>query len=232
LKKQKFYYFVSKKAFNIEGLGPQIIEKFLEEGLISSYDDLFTLEEGDIMTLDGFKEKSSKNIIDSIKKSREISLARLLVSLSIDQIGEETAYEISEHFRSVEKIQNASVSDLKEISGVGDVVAESLYSWFRNSDNKKMLSRLLKQIKIKEGLKKEKGKFFGKTFVFTGSLISLTRDEAQEKVRAFGGSISSSVSKNVDYVVVGNDPGTKYNRAKELGVVIISEKELIALINS
>lgn len=232
LQKQKFYYFVSKKAFNIEGLGPQIIDRFLEEGLITSYDDIFTLNAGDISILSGFKEKSAENIINAIEKAKKVSLARFLIALSIDQVGEETAHDLAEHFPSLTHIQNASLEELEYIQGVGNVVAESIYKWFSSPVNKNMLKQLLKHVTIKEGIKKKKGKLSGKVFVFTGSLHGLTRDEAKEKIRLLGGSISSSVSKNIDYVVVGIDPGTKYNKATELGITTITEKEFIALINT
>ena len=232
LQKQKFYYFVSKKAFDIEGLGPQIIDRFLEEGLIVSYDDIFTLEAGDINVLPGFKEKSAENLIIAIGKAKEVTLARLLIALSIDQVGEETAHDMAEHFSSLSNIQNASLEELENISGVGTVVAESIYTWFKDPANKGMLKRLLQNITLIESTKKQNGKLAGKTFVLTGSLHGLTRGEAQEKIRSLGGSISSSVSKNTDYVVVGSDPGTKHSRAKELGVTILSEEELVALIGA
>ncbi len=232
LQKQKFYYFVSKKAFNIEGLGPQIIDRLLDEGLVSSYDDIFTLEEGDISALDRFEETSARNLIQAIKKASKVSLARFLISLSIDQVGEETAHDLANHFYSLKKIQSAQLQELENISGIGNVVAESIYMWFKNSSNRDMLRRLLEHVELIEGVKNKGGKFSGNTFVLTGSLQELTRDEAHDKIRELGGSVSSSVSKNTDYVVVGLEPGTKYNKAKDLGVKIITEKDFIALIGS
>ncbi len=232
LQKQKFYYFVSKKAFNIEGLGPQIIDRFLEEGLVTSYDDIFTLEEGDISALSGFKEKSARNLIKEIRKAKNVSLSRLLISLSIDQVGEETAHDLAEHFSSILHIQSASLEELESISGVGTVVAESIHSWFRDIDNKNMLERLLNRIIIKKDAKKKRKDFLGKVFVLTGSLQNLTRDEVKERIRLLGGSISSSVSSRTDYVVVGRDPGTKYDNAKKLNIKILSEEEFIAFMNT
>ncbi|HEC32848.1 MAG TPA: NAD-dependent DNA ligase LigA [Candidatus Kaiserbacteria bacterium] len=232
LQKQKFYYFVSKKAFNIEGLGPQIIDRFLEEGLVTSYDDIFTLEEGDISALSGFKEKSARNLIKEIRKAKNVSLSRLLISLSIDQVGEETAHDLAEHFSSILHIQSASLEELESISGVGTVVAESIHSWFRDIDNKNMLERLLNRIIIKKDAKKKRKDFLGKVFVLTGSLQNLTRDEVKDRIRLLGGSISSSVSSRTDYVVVGRDPGTKYDNAKKLNIKILSEEEFIAFMNT
>jgi len=232
LQKQKFYYFVSKKAFNIEGLGPQIIDRFLEEGLIASFDDIFTLTEGDISALPGFKEKSAKNLIAAIEQGKHVSLPQLLIALSIDQVGEETAHDLADHFSSLTKIQNSSADELESVSGVGSVVAHSICAWFKNVSNKRMLAQLLQHIALKETPRKKKGKLSGKTFVLTGTLVGLTRSEAQESIRLLGGSISNSVSKKTDYVVTGRDPGTKYNRAQDLGVATLSEEEFIALMST
>ena len=232
LQKQKFYYFVSKKAFNIEGLGPQIIDRLLEEGLVVSYDDIFTLETGDISALDGFKEKSAENLITAIEKAKEISLARFLIALSIDQVGEETAHDLANHFYSLENIQNASIEDLENISGVGTVVAESIGAWFKDPVHKEELKRLRTHILLKEESPKKTGKLLEKTFVLTGTLHVLSRNEAKEKIRLLGGSVSSSVSKKTDYVVAGKDPGTKYDKAQELNIKILSEREFVALLNA
>jgi DNA ligase (NAD+) len=232
LQKQKFYYFVSKKAFNIEGLGPQIIDRFLEEGLITSYDDIFTLKEGDISALSQFKETSAKNIITAIENAKDITLARFLISLSIDQVGEETANDLAEYFVKLPSIQEASVDDLESISGVGSVVAESINAWFKDKGNKDLIKRLLSHISVKGGFKMNDFRLSGKTFVLTGSLEGLSRDEAKDKIRSRGGSVSSSVSNKTDYVVAGKEPGTKYDKAVELKVKILSEVEFVALISS
>ena len=232
LQKQKFYYFVSKKAFNIDGLGPQIIDRFLEEGLISSYDDIFTLEEGDISALSQFKETSAKNIIRAIENAKDVTLARFLISLSIDQVGEETANDLAEHFSTLSNIQRASIEELENISGVGSVVAESIHKWFKDKENKSLLKRLRAHIFIEGGIRKNNFRLSGKTFVLTGSLQELTRDEAKDIIRSQGGSISSSVSKKTDYVVAGKDPGTKYDSARELNVTVLSEKQFVALMKA
>ncbi|MEX0652399.1 MAG: NAD-dependent DNA ligase LigA [Candidatus Paceibacterota bacterium] len=232
LQKQKFYYFVSKKAFNIEGLGPQIIDRLLEEGLIAQYDDIFTLRAGDIQALPGFKEKSSENLINAISAGRNVTLPRFLIALSIDQVGEETAHDLAAHFGSLKKIKEADVSSLERVSGVGRIVAESIYTWFHNPVHSEMLTRLLKHVVIKSESVQKKGVFSGKVFVLTGSLKELSRDEAHEKIRISGGSVSSSVSKNTDYVVVGESPGTKYDKAVALGVETLSERAFIALMKS
>lgn len=230
--KRKFQYFASKKAFDIEGLGPQIIEKLLEKNLISSFEDIFTLKKGDLLELEGFGDKSADNLLSEIEKAKQIELARFIVSLSIDQVGEETAYDLTKHFGTLKNIQNASKEELKNIEGIGDVVASSIYNWFRDSENKKLLDRVLKHINIKENLQqvRQGQSLLGKIFVLTGTLSGLSRDKAKSKIRALGGSVSSSVSKNTDFVVAGKNPGSKYTEAQRLGVKILNEKEFIKLI--
>ncbi len=231
--KRKFYHFVSKKAFDIDGLGPSIIDVLLEENLISSYDDIFSLEKGDLLSLPRFAEKSVNNLLEAIEKAREVELARFLVGLSIEQVGEETAIDLADYFGTLEKIQKASLEDLEAIDGVGDVVAKSIYDWFRDKNNQHLLERLLKQVKIKKpgNPVSKSGKFSGKKFVLTGTMETMSRDEAKEKIRALGGEVSSSVSKNTDYVVAGETPGSKYDKALSLGIKIIDEKEFKKLIS-
>lgn len=232
--KRKFYHFVSKKAFNIEGLGPKIIDLLLEENLLSSYDDIFTLKKGDLIDLPRFAEKSVDNLLKEIDEAREIELPQFIISLSIDQVGEETAYDLARYFGALKNIQDANVDDFEKIEGVGDVVAKSIYDWFKNKDNKQLLNRLLKHTKIHKQKIQYKGEPFilkGKVFVLTGTLDSMSRDEAKGKIRALGGDISSSVSKETDFVVAGENPGLKYERAKLLGVKILDEERFVELLN-
>jgi DNA ligase (NAD+) len=226
--KRKFHYFVSKKAFNIDGLGPKVVDKFLELGLITNFDDIFTLQEGDILELEGFQDKSVKNLMKSIEESKKITLSRFLVSLSIDQVGEETAIDLSNHFGGLEKVKKSDLSELQNIEGVGEIVGKSIFDWFRSKDSSDLTDRLLKHVKIEEQRVVSK-KLSGKTFVLTGTLKSMERDEAKEKIRSLGGDVSGSVSKRTDYVVAGEKAGSKANIAKELGVKILSEKEFLAL---
>jgi|TARA_Y100000310_G_scaffold342002_1_gene443274 DNA ligase (NAD+) len=230
-KRRKFHHFVSKKALNIDGLGPQIVDLLLEEGLINSYDDIFTLKEGALLQLPGFKEKSVENLLDSIQESKDTTLPRFIIGLSIEQVGEETAHDLAGHFGSLESIMKASEEELAGIEGIGDVVGKSISSWFKNNSNKNIVDKLLKYVSI-EKIKKTGSSLSDKTFVLTGTLESLSRDEASEKIRSLGGNLSSSVSSSTDYVVVGRSPGLKFDTAKELRVETISENEFIALISS
>jgi len=225
---ERLVHFVSRKAFDIEGLGYKIVERFLDEGLIRDAADLYELEAGDILPLERFAEKSAANLIEAILKSKKISLAKFLYALGIRHIGEETAVDLANYFGSLEKIRQASREDLRSVPNVGGVMAESLYEWFREKNNASFVDRLLEHVKI---IKPTIGKqpLRGMKFVLTGSLESMARDEAKEKIRVLGGDVTSSVSKETDYVVAGREPGSKYDKAKRLGVKIINEKEFLEM---
>jgi len=179
-------------------------------------------------------EKSADNLLLEIENAREIELAQFLISLSIDQVGEETAYDLASHFGTLDKIQKASIKDFEIIPGVGGVVAHSIFGWFEDKNNQELLKRLQKYVKIQGQTLDLDGKskglpLDGKTFVLTGTMQSMSRDDAKAKIRALGGNTSSSVSKKTDYVVTGKDPGSKYNDAQKLGVKIINENEFMKL---
>lgn len=228
--KRKFYHFVSKKAFNIDGCGPKIIDVLLENNLISNFDDIFTLKKGDLFALPRFGEKSVDNIFVSVDKSREISLAKFIVSLSIPQVGEETAIDIAKYFRTIEGIRRAKIEDLQIIDGVGDIVGKSVYEWFTDNDNNNLVNRLLKHIKIVEENKTSEDRLSGKSFVITGTLSSMSRDEIKDKIRMLGGEISESISSKTSYLIVGENPGSKLEKAKKLGIKILDESSFLELI--
>jgi len=231
VQKRKFYHFVSKHAFDMEGCGPKIIDVLLEHNLISNFDDIFTLKRGDVLNLPRFAEKSVDNLLASIEKAREVPLARFIVSLSIPQVGEETAIDLADHFGTLEKIRSAKTEELEAINGVGDVVGKSVFEWFKDAENKKLTDRLLKQVHIIESKPaKTKGKLSGRSFVITGTLSSMSRDEAKEKIRALGGDVSESVSAKTSYLVCGENPGSKRDKAENLGVKILDEKEFLSLV--
>ncbi|MFA5987511.1 MAG: NAD-dependent DNA ligase LigA [Candidatus Paceibacterota bacterium] len=227
--KRKLYYFASKKAFDIDGLGPKIIDLLVENQLISGPVDIFDLKEEDLVDLPGLGEKSAKNLLEAVDKARFVALPRLLISLSIDQVGEETAYDLAEHFETIEAVSRASVDDLQKINGVGSVVAESIFKWFNDSSNKKIIRDLLSKIKV-GGREKRKDDLAGKTFVVTGTLLSLSRDEAHKIIRDLGGDVSSSVSAKTSFVLAGDNPGSKLQKAKELGVAVLTEAEFLKMV--
>jgi DNA ligase (NAD+) len=228
--KRRLYHFVSKQAFNIEKMGPKIVDALLKENLIADFADIFTLKKGDVLALPRFAEKSVDNLLTSIEQSRKVGLARFIIGLSIMNVGEETAIDMAEHFGTLENLRNASTEKLEAIEGVGPVVAQSVHAYFRDKNNKKIVDDLLKQVTIQKVIKTSasasmvNSEISGKTFVLTGTLQTMTRDEAKEKIRSLGGDVSSSVSKDTDYVVAGENAGSKLDKAESLGVPVLDEK--------
>lgn len=218
-------------AFEIYTVGPKIIARFKDEGLISDAADLFALTEGDINTLERFGEKSAENIIKSINDHRKISLAKFVYALGIQNVGETTSEDLADHFHSLEKIMTASADEINAIENVGSVVSSSVYDWFKHKENIRFINKLLENgVEIVNPEKKKAGKFTGKTFVITGTLETMSRDEAKAKIKSLGGKTAESVSKNTDYVVVGDSPGSKYEKAQKLGIEILDEPAFIKLI--
>ena len=230
--RRKLAYFASRNVFNIDGLGPKIIAQLMSAGLISNFDDIFRLKYGDLQTLERFGEKSIDNLLNSIEKAREVALARFIASLSIPQVGEETARDIADRFGTAEQFAKANFQDLQDIEGVGPVVAKAITEWFKDRENRRLFERLLKQVRVKkqETRGKKQGKLMGKKFVLTGTLEGLSREEAKERIRIQGGEVVGSVSKNTDYVVAGEEPGEKLAKAQELGVRVLNEHEFIILL--
>ncbi len=230
LTKRKLYHFVSKKCLDIDGLGPKQIDLFMENDLISDFIDIFTLKKGDIEILPRMGEKSAQNIIDSIEHAKNTDMYRLLFALSIPQVGEETARDIAEVCNyDFDRLRKMSLNDFENIYGIGEVVAKNIYDWFQLEKNNILLDKLLDFIKIKKPIKGEKkNEFFnGKSFVLTGTLTKYSRDEAGEIIRKLGGNIVGSVSKKTDYVLAGENAGSKLDKANELGIEILNESEFI-----
>lgn len=234
---ENMIHFVSKKGMNIDGLGDKIVEQLISEGLIKDTADLYELKIGDIQSLERFAQKSAENLISAIEHSKQAELAKFIYALGIRYVGEETAVLLSHNVKRIthnitdfiKVMQKMSIDDLQKIDGVGEKVAQSIYEWFRNKEHIDFLQRLERGGVAFESqaLRVTPQTLLGKSFVLTGSLSSLTRDEAKAKIREMGGSLSSSVSKKTDYVVAGDNPGSKYDKAKKLGVKIIDEGEFI-----
>jgi DNA ligase (NAD+) len=231
-KRRKFYYFVSKKGFDIDGCGPKVIDALLDAELIGNFDDLFTLTVGDVLTLPRFAQKSAENLVESIDKASTVTLGKFLTALSIEHVGEETAHDIADAFGGIGKVRQASFEDFNAMYGVGEVVAQSLASWFADEHHATLLERLLAQIHIvnPQKLKAKSTKLLGKTFVLTGTLATLDRDDAKERIRALGGEIAESVSKKTFAVVAGENPGSKLDKAQILGVQILDEQEFLEIL--
>ncbi len=229
--RRKLYHFTSKKVFNIDGLGPKVVDQLVDAGLITTFADIFRIEKGDIEGLPRFAEKSVHNLLDAIEKAKRVTLPRFITSLSIPQVGEETAILLSDTFGSFEKIRNASIEDLEKIEGVGPIVAQEIVEWFSQNVHSKLVDDLLKYVEIVKPKKKTGGALLGKTVVVTGTLPTLSREEAQQLVRDNGGNAASSVSKNTDYVLAGEKAGSKLAKAEDLGVEIIDEAKFLDMID-
>jgi DNA ligase (NAD+) len=238
LQRRRFHYFVSRVAFNIDGCGPKVIDALLDAGLISTFPDLFTLTKGDVMSLPRFAEKSADNLIESIDKARSQPLPRFITALSIDHVGEETAYALADHFKTLLALMSATESELSAIDGIGPVVARSVSTWFADDAHRAMVNRLAQQVSIQkiEAWRGEGagvgavGKLAGLTFVLTGTLPTLERAAAEEMIRKAGGEVSSSVSKKTSYLLAGESAGSKLEKAEALGVKVIGEEEFLNLI--
>jgi DNA ligase (NAD+) len=230
--RRKLHYFASKPVFNITDMGPKVIDQLMEENLIATPVDIFTLELGDLLPLERFAQKSAENLIQSISQAREVTLARFIMGLSIDNVGEETAILIADKFETIKKVRTAILDELMSINGVGDIVAQSVYDFFKSDQGINLVDGLLQYIQIKENKKVAAGLsgkniFNGKTVVLTGTLIQMGRSEAKQKLRDLGASVSSSVSIKTDFVIAGENAGTKLQKATELGVSVLTEDEFL-----
>lgn len=241
-KREHLYHFVSKKGFDIAGLGPKIIDQLSEEGLIGDAADIFSLEEGDLLPLERFAETSAKKLVESIQSRKKISLEKFIFSLGIPHVGEESAVDLSKILSAGKTIKSPDdlllaaskfkAEDWEKIKDIGPVVAKALYDWFHNANNIEFLRKISKA-KIEIIAKKpsaKAAKLAGLTFVLTGELSTMSRGEAKEKIRTLGGEISESVSKKTSFVVAGENPGSKLEKAERLGVKILNEKEFLKLI--
>jgi len=229
--RRQLHHFAARSAMDIEGLGPKIIDHLMKEGLIGDAADIYDLQAGDLEPLERFAVKSASNVIASINKSRQVPLARFINALGILHVGEETAIDLANHFGSIEKLAKASPEEINAIANIGPIVAQSISQWLANDKNKKLLAKLLKAVKIiKPAVSRKKQVFKGQTLVLTGELGSLSRDQAKQAIRERGGEVASSVSPKTNLVVAGASPGSKYDKAKELGVKIINEDGFLKLI--
>ncbi len=231
-KREFLQYFVSKKAFDIEGLGPKIIDQFQDAGLISLASDLFKLKKEDLLSLDRFAEKKAQNIIEAVEKSKTITFPHFIFSLGIIHVGEETAVDLADYFGDIHKLSRVNMGELEKISNVGPKVAESIYNWFQLTQNKKLVDDLIKSgVSIKNLKPKTLNlKLEGKTFVLTGSLETMGREVAKEKIQNLGGKVVNSVSQKTSFVVAGSDPGSKLAKAQKLGVKILFEPDFLKIL--
>ncbi|MGD9643453.1 MAG: NAD-dependent DNA ligase LigA [Elusimicrobiales bacterium] len=229
--KRALLHFASRDAMNIEGFGVSSVEQLVDKGLVKGFTDIYRLRKEDLLGLDLFKDKKADNLLSQIRKSKEQPLSRLIYALGIRHIGEKNARTLAQHFRTMDAFMAAGAEELARVSDVGPVIAGAVAEFFKSEATRRMVRDL-----VSLGLRQDEperaagGRLEGKTFVFTGELKTLTRDEAQAKVRELGGKETSSVSAKTSYVVVGADPGSKYAKAQKLGVPVLTEEEFIKLV--
>lgn len=224
-------HFCSRDAMDIEGLGPAIIETFVQNGMLSSAGDIYRLDEQKIANLDGFQETSAKNIIASVEKSKGNDLSKLIFALGIRHIGAKGGKLLSDHFRSIDAIQSASVDDILQIEGFGQIMAESVVDFFKTDGAKTLINELRESgVNMQSNSTVKDERFAGMTFVLTGTLPTLKRSEASAIIESFAGKTSSSVSKKTTYVLAGEEAGSKLDKANALGIKVIDEETFMGMI--
>jgi DNA ligase (NAD+) len=231
--KENIFHFASKAAMNIDGLGYKIIEQMVDKGLISDPADLYFLTKEDIFKLERMGDKLAQNILDSIAQSRRPPLSKLILSLGIRNVGEHLASVLAKEFGSIDNLRRVSMERLEEVKDIGPVVAISIYAFFQDPKNLSVLDKLRRGgVEFREEKKAIYAPLKGKTFVLTGGLTSMTRSQAKERIEGLGGRVSSSVSRSTDFVVVGENPGSKLSEAQRLGIRIIDEEGFKAMLST
>jgi len=229
-------HFTSRSAMNIPGLGPKVIDRLYDAGLIADPADLYQLSAGDIAQLEGFAEQSAENIVSAVNSRRRVNLRQFIYALGIRHVGTETAAALARHFGSLKRLMAATSKDFEEVDDVGPVVSKSIAEYFASSRSRQLIERLLKEVEVddqpsaKTGRKSPAGPLAGKSVVFTGTLSSVTRLQIEDRARQAGADVNSSVSKNTDFVVLGDNPGRKASKARSLGVKTLSEREFLELL--
>ena len=225
-------HFASRGVMNIDGMGDALVSQLTERGLVKNVADLYKLTKTDLLSLERMGDKSAQNVLDELENSKRLPLERVIYGLGIRMVGERTAQFLAEHFGSMEALESAGVEELQNVNEVGPRIAESIVEFFGIAANRKLIDRLREAGLTLAGQKKERGtKLAGKTFVLTGTLPTLTRDEARKMIEDAGGKVTGSVSKKTGYVVAGADAGSKLDKAKELGVEVIDEKAMTKLLS-
>lgn len=233
IKKAKLEFWASKDAMDIDFVGPSIIQQLYDRNLVSSPVDLYRLTVEDLMTLDLVKEKSANNIYNAIQVSKTRSLKRFITALVIKNVGKETSDILANEYGTLENLRNASIEELAAINGIGEKMGKDIYEFFHDEKNIKMLEELNSLGVVPPPVELPKSELFkGKTLVITGTLTGMTRDEANELIKKYGGKAASSVSKNTSFVVAGLNPGSKYDKAQKLGVIILTEEEFLEMIKA
>lgn len=227
---QAIIHFVSRKAMNIDGLGEKLVVQLTESGLVNTVDELYSISQEQLLKLERMGEKSAGNLLGAIEKSKQTTLDRFIYALGIREVGEATARSLAQYFKEFDLIETASIEELEQISDIGPVVAHNIKSFFQQDHNKEVIKELKKHIHWETIQNNASSPLEGKTFVITGTLSSMSRDEAKQKLLIQGAKVSSSVSKKTSYVVYGESPGSKYEKAMQLGVDVLNEQDFLKLL--
>jgi DNA ligase (NAD+) len=229
--RESVLHFSSRSVMNIEGMGDALVNQLTDRGFVRNVADIYRLSKDDLLKLERMGDKSAQNVLNEIEASKKLPLERVIYGLGIRFVGERTAEFLAEHFGSLDAIMKAGEEELQEVNEVGPRIAKSIVEFFQEPRNRELVEQLRKAGLTFTGNKKERGtKLAGKTFVLTGTLSRYSRDEAKKMIEDAGGRVSGSVSKKTDYVVAGTDAGSKLDKAKELGVEVVGENEMEALI--
>ena len=225
--RETILHFASRHVMNIEGMGDALVNQLTDRGMVKNVADIYRLTKDDLLNLERMGDKSAQNVLDEIENSKKLPLERVIFGLGIRFVGERTAQFLAEHFGSIDALMKSSEEELLEVEEVGPRIAASIFEFFREPKNRELIEQLRKAGVSFTGKRKERGtKLTGKTFVLTGTLAHMTRDEAKKLIEDAGGRVAGSVSKKTDYVVAGTDAGSKLDKAKELGVAVIDEDEM------
>lgn len=228
MQRRALSHFVSKHALDIDGMGTKTVELLMEKQLVGSPDDFFDLTRDELLALPGFKERSVENLLAALEEAKRVPLDRLLVGLSIPHVGEETALLLAQSFGTIEALSKAAPDALARIEGIGDIVAKAVTDWFADDENRALVDRLVPKLSIQRVEAPAQGPLSGQTGVVTGTLPTLSREEAEAMIRSAGGSVSGSVSSKTSFLVAGEKAGSKLVKAEQLGVEVIDEAELRA----
>jgi DNA ligase (NAD+) len=235
-RKQALLHFVSRRALDIEGLGDKLVEQLVDNAIVKTPADIYKLDMTSLSSLDRMAKKSADNVVKAIEKSKDTTLARFIYALGIRNVGETTAKELAYYFGNLEQLMTADEEHLRQVPDIGPVVAQSIINFFSEMHNREVIEKLRTTgVHWQEGVSTKRtktieGRVGDKTFVLTGALPSLSREEVKERIELAGGKVTGSVSKKTDYVVAGGDPGSKYDKAIELGITILNEAQLLQLL--
>jgi DNA ligase (NAD+) len=229
---RKLIHFAGKSALDIDGMGRETVKLLMEHELISNFDDMFELTKDELLKLEGFEELKAANLLEGVENAKRVPLDRLIVGLSIPHVGEENAHLLATHFKTLHELQKVSGEELSKIEGVGPIIGQSVAEWFADKNNQELLKHLLVHLKVQRVVAPAKGPLTGETVVVTGTLPTLSREEAEAMVRRAGGKAAGSVSKKTSFVLAGENPGFKYDKAQQLGIAILDEKAFLKKIGA